>query len=79
MIGGVAIGTDSLVIQTAMASKNMDSARCVPLIPAVPKLLFPFLVILTGILVIALPPPHTTTVDQNVNGVIYHDTTVVSP
>jgi hypothetical protein len=25
------------------------------------------------------PPPHTTTVDQNVNGVIYHDTTVVSP
>ena len=41
--------TDFLVIQTAMASKNMDSARRVPLIAAVPKMVFPFLVILPGL------------------------------
>jgi SSS family solute:Na+ symporter len=76
---GIAIGTDSLAIQTTMASKNMDSARRVPLIAVVPKLLFPFLVILTGILAIGLLPPHTTTVGQNVNGVFYRDATEVSP
>ena len=54
--------TDFLVIQTAMASKNMESARRVPLIAAVPKMLFPFLVILPGLLAIGLPTPHTTTV-----------------
>ncbi len=70
--------TDFLVIQTAMASKNMDSARRVPLIAAVPKMLFPFLVILPGLLAIGLATPHTTTVVRNVNGVIYHETTVVS-
>ena len=41
--------TDFLVIQTAMASKNMESARRVPLIAAVPKMVFPFLVILPGL------------------------------
>jgi SSS family solute:Na+ symporter len=71
--------TDFLVIQTAMASKNMESARRVPLIAAVPKMLFPFLVILPGILAIGLPTPHTTTVVRNVNGAIIHETTVVSP
>jgi len=54
--------TDFLVIQTAMASKNMESARRVPLIAAVPKMLFPFLVILPGLIAIGLPTPHTTTV-----------------
>ena len=53
--------TDFLVIQTAMASKNMESARRVPLIAAVPKMLFPFLVMLPGLLAIGLPTPHTTT------------------
>ncbi|MGD0097963.1 MAG: sodium:solute symporter family protein [Terracidiphilus sp.] len=71
--------TDFLVIQTAMASKNMESARRVPLIAAIPKMVFPFLVILPGLLAIGLPTPHTTTTVRNVNGVIYHDTTVVSP
>src|ERR1700721_535118 len=44
--------TDFLVIQTAMASKDMDSARRVPLIAAVPKMLFPFLVIVPGLIAI---------------------------
>ena len=52
--------TDFLVIQTAMASKNMDSARRVPLIAAVPKMVFPFLVILPGLIAISLPTPQTT-------------------
>ncbi len=70
--------TDFLVIQTAMASKNMESARRVPLIAAIPKMFFPFLVILPGLLAIGLPTPHTTTTVRAENGVIYHDTTVVS-
>ena len=71
--------TDFLVIQTAMASKNMESARRVPLIAAVPKMVFPFLVIVPGLIAIALPTPHTTTyVHQDANG-IYHDIHVVPP
>src|SRR5271169_1408657 len=46
--------TDFLVIQTAMASKDMESARKVPLIAAVPKMFFPFLVILPGLIAIAV-------------------------
>ena len=69
--------TDFLVIQTAMASKNMESARKVPLIAAVPKMVFPFLVILPGLIAIGLPTPHTTTVVSEKNGVIMHETTVV--
>ncbi len=72
--------TDFLVIQTAMASKDMESARRVPLIAAVPKMLFPFLVILPGLLAIGLPTPHTTTtVTRAANGSIVHDIQVVSP
>jgi len=72
--------TDFLVIQTAMASKDMESARKVPLIAAVPKMLFPFLVILPGLLAIGLPTPHTTTViTRGADGAIYHNINVVSP
>jgi SSS family solute:Na+ symporter len=71
--------TDFLVIQTAMASKNMESARRVPLIAAVPKMVFPFLVIVPGLIAIGLPTPHTTTyVHHDANG-IYHDIKVVPP
>jgi SSS family solute:Na+ symporter len=71
--------TDFLVIQTAMASKNMAAARRVPLIAAVPKMVFPFLVILPGLLAIGLPTPHTTTViTRGADGAIYHTTNVVS-
>jgi SSS family solute:Na+ symporter len=69
--------TDFLVIQTAMASKNMEAARKVPLIAAVPKMFFPFLVIFPGLIAIAVATPHTTTVVRNENGVIYHETSVV--
>jgi len=47
--------TDFLVVQRAMAANSMASARRTPLIAAVPKMLFPFLVILPGLIAIALP------------------------
>jgi SSS family solute:Na+ symporter len=47
--------TDFLVIQRAMAADSMGAARRTPLIAAVPKMFFPFLVILPGLIAIALP------------------------
>src|SRR5437899_6506222 len=46
--------TDFLVVQRAMAAKSMSAARRTPLIAAIPKMLFPFLVILPGMIAIAL-------------------------
>jgi len=51
--------TDFLVIQRAMAAESMGAARRTPLIAGFPKMLFPFLVILPGIIAIALPQPPT--------------------
>ena len=47
--------TDFLVVQRAMAADSMNSARRTPLIAAIPKMLFPFIVILPGLIAIALP------------------------
>jgi SSS family solute:Na+ symporter len=46
--------TNFLVVQRAMAAKNMSAARRTPLIAAVPKMLFPALVILPGMIAAAL-------------------------
>jgi solute:Na+ symporter, SSS family len=46
--------TDFLVVQRALAAKTMTAARRTPLIAAIPKMLFPFLVILPGMIAIAL-------------------------
>jgi len=46
--------TDFLVVQRAMAAKSMSAARRTPLIAAVPKMFFPVLVILPGMIAIAL-------------------------
>ncbi|MET0215469.1 MAG: sodium:solute symporter family protein [Vicinamibacterales bacterium] len=46
--------TDFLVVQRAMAADSMNAARRTPLIAAVPKMLFPFLVILPGIAALGL-------------------------
>ncbi len=48
--------TDFLVIQRAMAAKSMNAARRTPLIAAIPKMFFPLLVILPGMVAIALLP-----------------------
>src|SRR5579859_3689356 len=46
--------TDFLVVQRAMAADSMNAARRTPLIAAVPKMLFPFLVIVPGIIALGL-------------------------
>src|SRR5512140_1796430 len=46
--------TDFLVVQRAMAADSMTAARRTPLIAAFPKMLFPFLVILPGMVAIGL-------------------------
>ena len=46
--------TDFLVVQRAMAADSMTAARRTPLIAALPKMLFPGLVILPGMIAIAL-------------------------
>jgi SSS family solute:Na+ symporter len=46
--------TDFLVVQRAMAADSMAAARRTPLIAAFPKMLFPFLVILPGMVAMAL-------------------------
>jgi SSS family solute:Na+ symporter len=46
--------TNFLVVQRAMAAKNMSAARRTPLIAAVPKMIFPVLVIVPGMIALAL-------------------------
>ena len=46
--------TDFLVVQRAMAANSMSAARRTPLIAAVPKMLFPFLIIVPGMIALAL-------------------------
>ena len=67
--------TDFLVVQRAMAADSMNAARRTPLIAAFPKMLFPFLVILPGMLAIAaidrptvLPAHLQCTVDGTAAG-----------
>jgi SSS family solute:Na+ symporter len=50
--------TDFLVVQRAMAAESMSAARRTPLIAAIPKMLFPALVIVPGMIAICLQ--HST-------------------
>ena len=62
--------TDFLVVQRAMAADSMSAARRTPLIAAIPKMFFPFLVILPGLIPISLPtqllPVASTAAAQSV-------------
>ncbi len=53
--------TDFLVVQRAMAANSMSAARRTPLIAAVPKMFFPALVIVPGIIAIGLTYQSGTT------------------
>jgi SSS family solute:Na+ symporter len=67
--------TNFLVVQRAMAAKNMTAARNTPLVAAVPKMFFPFLVIVPGMIAVALtsmpdknyriPPPIVSQANYN--------------
>ncbi|MFN8573190.1 MAG: sodium:solute symporter family protein [Gemmatimonadaceae bacterium] len=46
--------TDFLVVQRAMAADSMTASRRTPLIAAIPKMMFPFLVILPGMIALVL-------------------------
>jgi SSS family solute:Na+ symporter len=56
--------TDFLVVQRAMAADSMTAARRTPLIAAMPKMLFPFLVILPGMIALVLGSEHGATAGQ---------------
>ncbi len=62
--------TDFLVVQRAMAANSMSAARRTPIIAAFPKMLFPFLVILPGMVAIALvrDPSSGFTLPMNHDG-----------
>jgi solute:Na+ symporter, SSS family len=47
--------TDFLVVQRAMSAKSQQSARKVPLIASIPKMIFPVLVILPGMVAVVAP------------------------
>jgi SSS family solute:Na+ symporter len=47
--------TDFLVVQRAMAADSMNAARRTPLIAAVPKMFFPLLVVLPGLIALSVP------------------------
>ena len=53
--------TNFLVVQRAMAAKNMTAARNTPLVAAIPKMIFPALVIIPGMIAVAL----TASPDKN--------------
>jgi SSS family solute:Na+ symporter len=53
--------TDFLVVQRAMAADSEESARRVPLIAAIPKMFFPFLVILPGLIAVSITSHATAT------------------
>lgn len=67
--------TDFLVVQRAMAAESMSAARRTPLIAAFPKMLFPFLVILPGMIAVALmsDPQSGFTLPLKENGEVKFD------
>src|SRR6476469_4470404 len=60
--------TDFLVVQRAIAADSMIAARRTPLIAALPKMVFPFLVILPGLIAIALPTPAMQSLNASTSG-----------
>jgi SSS family solute:Na+ symporter len=51
--------TDFLVVQRGLAAKDMASAQRTPLIAAMPKMFFPLMVVLPGLVAISLDPTTT--------------------
>ncbi len=68
--------TDFLVVQRAMAADSMAAARRTPLIAAVPKMLFPALVILPGMIAIALHHEAGSFLPKDASGAIDYNMTV---
>ncbi len=68
--------TDFLVVQRAMAADSMSAARRTPLIAAVPKMLFPALVILPGMIAIAIQQQNGSFLPVDAHGQIDYNMTI---
>jgi SSS family solute:Na+ symporter len=68
--------TDFLVVQRAMAANSMSAARRTPLIAAFPKMLFPALVILPGMIALALNQDITNFLPKDERGAVDYNMTV---
>jgi solute:Na+ symporter, SSS family len=62
--------TDFLVIQRAMAADSEVSARRVPLIAAIPKMFFPILVILPGLIAVSVTSHAAASTAAHPHGII---------
>ncbi len=79
VLGGGMWCADFRLLQTAMAAKDVESARRAPLLAAAAKVFVPLVLILPGLIAVGLPTPRTTIVIHNENGAIYHEITIVPP
>jgi len=79
VLGGGVWCADFRLLQTAMAARDVESARRAPLIAAAARVFVPLLLILPGLIAVGLPTPRTTIVIHNENGAIYHEITIVPP
>jgi SSS family solute:Na+ symporter len=52
--------TDFLLVQRALAAKDLDAAKKTPLVAAIPKMLFPGIVTLLGMIALAVAPGIVT-------------------
>ncbi|MGA1980286.1 MAG: sodium:solute symporter family protein [Sedimentisphaerales bacterium] len=68
--------TDFLVVQRAMAANSMAAARRTPLIAAIPKMMFPALVILPGMIAIAMHYQMGNFLPKDQSGAIDYNMTV---
>jgi SSS family solute:Na+ symporter len=53
--------TDFLVVQRALASKNLNAARTTPILASFPKMLIPILVVIPGLVAVAVLPEFSST------------------
>jgi SSS family solute:Na+ symporter len=68
--------TDFLIVQRAMAAESLSAARRTPLIATLPKMLFPFLVIVPGMIAVALTTrtgPSGLTIPLKPDGAVNYD------
>jgi SSS family solute:Na+ symporter len=79
VLGALRWTTDFRVLQMALAAKNVEAARKIPVIAAAARLAIPFLLVLPGAIAVSIETPQSKTVVRNENGAIYHDITIVPP
>jgi SSS family solute:Na+ symporter len=56
--------TDFLVVQRALASKNISAARMTPIIASFPKMLVPIIVVIPGLVAVTVLPEFSQTASQ---------------